>query len=110
RDYLLKPAGFFAGHLKRHSKSRRQAPIYWPLSSPKGLTTIWLYYHRLTPDTFFTVLREHIKPRLDDEERRLFNLKQQAGPSATPSQVREIGAVEDLVEDLCAFRDELQHI
>lgn len=110
RDYLLKPAGFFAGHLKRHSKSRRQAPIYWPLSSPKGLTTVCLYYHRITPDTFFTVLREHIKPRLDDEERRLFNLKQQAGPSATPSQVREIGAVEDLVEDLRAFRDELQRI
>ncbi len=110
RDYLLKPAGFFAGHLKRYSKSRRQAPIYWPLSSPKGLTTVWLYYHRITPDTFFTVLREHIKPRLEDEERRLFNLKQQAGPSATPSQVREIGAVEDLVEDLRAFRDELQRI
>lgn len=110
RDYLLKPAGFFAGHFARHKKSRRQAPIYWPLSSPKGLTTVWLYYHRLTPDTFFTTLREHIKPRIDDEERRLFNLKQQAGPSATPSQVREIGGVEDLVEDLRALRDELQNI
>jgi len=28
REYFRKPAGFFADHLKRYSKSRRQAPIY----------------------------------------------------------------------------------
>ncbi len=110
RDWFNSPSGFFAGHLKRHSKSRRQAPIYWPLSSPKGLYTVWLYLHRLTTDTFFTVLRDHVKPRLEDEERHVFNLKQQAGPSATPSQARDIAAAEELVEDLRALRDELQHI
>lgn len=110
RDWFRSPAGFFAGHLKRHSKSRRQAPLYWPLSSPKGLYTVWLYLHRLTTDTFFTVLRDHVKPRLEDEERHVFNLKQQAGPSATPSQARDIATAEELVEDLRALRDELQRI
>ena len=33
RDYFRQPAGFFADHLKRYRKSRRQAPIYWPLST-----------------------------------------------------------------------------
>jgi hypothetical protein len=110
RDWFRSPSGFFAGHLKRHSKSRRQAPIFWPLSSPKGLYTVWLYLHRLTTDTFFTVLRDHVKPRLEDEERHVFNLMQQAGPSATPSQARDIAASEEQVEDLRALRDELQCI
>lgn len=110
REWFRRPAGFFSDHLKRYSKSRRQAPIYWPLSSPKGLYSVWLYYHRLTADTFFTIQREFVKPRLEDEERHLFNLKQEAGPSPMPSHAREIGAAADLVEDLRAFRDELQCI
>jgi hypothetical protein len=110
RDYFRKPAGFFADHLKRYSKSRRQAPIYWPLSSPKNLYTVWLYYHRLTPDTFFTVLRDHIKPRLEEEERHAFNLRQHAGPAATSSQARDIAASEEIVEDLRVLRDEVQRI
>ena len=36
RDYFSRPSNFFADHLKRYSKSRRQAPIYWPLSSENG--------------------------------------------------------------------------
>jgi len=44
REWFRRPAGFFADHLKRYSKSRRQAPIYWPLSSPGGRYTVWLYY------------------------------------------------------------------
>jgi len=47
RDWFRRPAGFFANHLKRYSKSRRKAPIYWPLSTASGSYTIWVYYHRL---------------------------------------------------------------
>jgi hypothetical protein len=35
-DYFRKSSGFFADHLKRYSKSRRQAPIYWHLSAGNG--------------------------------------------------------------------------
>ena len=110
REWFRKPAGFSADHLKRYSKSRRQAPIFWMLSSPTGLYTLWLYYHRLSPDTFFAIQREFVKPKLDDEERHLFNLKQAAGPSPTPSQTREISTAAALVEDLRAFRDEVQRV
>jgi hypothetical protein len=39
REYFRKPGkgGFFDYHLKRHSKSRRKAPIYWLLQSAKKL-------------------------------------------------------------------------
>jgi hypothetical protein len=110
REWFRKPAGFFADHLKRYSKSRRQAPIFWMIASPGGLYTLWIYYHRLSPDTFFAIQREFVKPKLDDEERHLFNLKQAAGPSPTPSQAREIGTATALVEDLRAFRDEVQRV
>jgi hypothetical protein len=110
REWFRKSSGFFADHLKRYSKGGRQAPIYWMLSSPTGLYTLWLYYHRLSPDTFFAIQREFVKPKLEDEERHLFNLKQAGGPSPTPSQAREIGTATALVEDLRAFRDEVQRV
>ena len=42
REYFRRPGGFFADHLKRYSKSRRQAPIYWPLSTASGTSAPWL--------------------------------------------------------------------
>ncbi|MFM8475219.1 MAG: Eco57I restriction-modification methylase domain-containing protein, partial [Planctomycetaceae bacterium] len=55
REWFRRPAGFFADHLKRYSKSRRKAPIYWALSTPSACYTVWLYYHRFAKDTFFKV-------------------------------------------------------
>lgn len=110
RDYFRKPTAFFADHLKRYSKSRRQAPIYWPLSSPNGLYTVWLYYNRLTPDTLFTVLRDHLHPKLEYEERRAFQLRQEAGVNPSPSQRRDMAEVDELVEDLRAFKAELERV
>ncbi|WP_295432661.1 BREX-1 system adenine-specific DNA-methyltransferase PglX [uncultured Thiodictyon sp.] len=47
RTWLRRPDGFFADHLARYSKSKRRAPIYWPLSTASGGFTLWLYYPRL---------------------------------------------------------------
>ena len=66
REYLRKPNGFFADHLKRYSKSRRKAPIYWPLSTASGSYTAWIYYNRLTPDTLFQVIVDFLDPKLRD--------------------------------------------
>ena len=110
REFFAKPAAFFAGHLKRHSKSRRQAPIYWPLSSPNGLYTLWLYYPRLTADTLFTALRDFLEPKLQYEEGRAFRIRQDAGPTPAPSQRAEIAEADELVDDLRALRDELKRV
>ena len=45
------PSSFFDHHLKRHSKSRRKAPILWQLGTPSGRYSVWLYAHRLTRDS-----------------------------------------------------------
>lgn len=51
QSYLESPNGFFDYHFKRYTKSRRKAPIYWPISSPEGEITMWVYYPKLSNQT-----------------------------------------------------------
>ncbi len=55
---------FFSCHLKQYSKSRRKAPIYWPLSTSSGSYTLWLYYPSLTCQTLYTAINDFIEPKL----------------------------------------------
>ena len=105
RTYFRK--SFFVDHIKRYSKSRRKAPIYWQLSTPPASYSIWLYYHRFTKDTFYKVLNEFILPKLQFEERELTNARQQYGPSPTANQRKEISARESLVAELKTFKEEV---
>jgi hypothetical protein len=105
RDYFRKPAGFFAEHLKRYSKSRRQAPIYWQLSAGNGSYSAWLYYHRFTQDTLYRVLRDFVEPRIQQAEREQFELESQgalSGDAATRLQ-----ETQTLLQDLRMFKSEL---
>ena len=63
-EYLHRPAGFFADHVSQYSESRRQAPIYWPISTKSGSLTIWLYYPRLNKDTMARLITEVLDPKL----------------------------------------------
>jgi hypothetical protein len=110
REYFRKPSGFFQDHLKRYSKSRRKAPIYWQLATSSGSYSVWLYYHRFTKDTFYKILNDHVNPKHREEERRLTSLRQDSGPNPTAGQRNEIAALEGFVEELCAFRDEVSRI
>lgn len=64
RDYLNRPAGFFADHLSVYSKSRRKAPIYWPLSTRSGEFILWIYYPQLDADSLPRLITEVLDPRL----------------------------------------------
>ena len=57
-DYFanMGAGGFFEYHFKRYTKSRRKAPIYWPISSQSGDTVVWCYYPRLSEQTIPAVL------------------------------------------------------
>ena len=103
RDYFRKATGFFADHLKRYSKSRRQAPIYWPLSTASGSYTLWLYYHRLTSDTLFNAVNNCVNPKVADAERRIQNAEARLETAAGAAGTK----VRDEVDELKAFRDEL---
>lgn len=77
RDYFRRPGndGFWVDHVKRYSKSRRKAPIYWLLQSSKRNYALWLYYHRLDKDIFFKALTSYVEPKLRLEEGRLAQLR-----------------------------------
>lgn len=55
---------FFAFHLQRYSKSRRKAPIYWPLATASGSYTLWVYYPSLTSQTLYTAINDFVEPKL----------------------------------------------
>jgi hypothetical protein len=108
RDYIRKPAAFFADHLSRYSKSRRQAPIYLPLSTSSGSYTLWLYYHRLTDQTLYTCINDYIEPKL----LRTRDLAAQLGnkPDRTTSDSKQLETLQDLESELADLRDELLRI
>jgi hypothetical protein len=77
RDYFRKvgKGGFWDDHVKRYSKSRRKAPIYWLLQSSKGNYALWLYYHRLDKDLYYKALVNYVEPKLRLEENKLSQLQ-----------------------------------
>jgi hypothetical protein len=107
RDYFRK--SFFADHLKRYSKSRRQAPIYWPLSTASGSYTVWLYYHRFAKDTLYRV-QELANDKLAFEERQLTNLRQESGPNPSAGQRKQLAEKEAFVQELREFRTEIARV
>ncbi|MFB1496658.1 Eco57I restriction-modification methylase domain-containing protein [Thiocapsa sp. N5-Cardenillas] len=98
---------FFPDHIKRYSKSRRKAPIYWQLATPSAGYSVWLYYHRFTRDTLYKVLNDSVSPKLQHEERKLMGLLQGAGGTPTANQRTEIAEQQGFVEELRAFREEV---
>jgi hypothetical protein len=109
RDYFRKPAGFFADHLKRYSKSRRQAPIYWPLSTASGSYTLWIYYHRLTPDTLYKCVQQFVNPKLADVEKELNHFRTVLGANEGGAKERKrLEDLEDLRSELIELRAELE--
>ena len=102
-DYLRKPGGFFADHLARYSKSRRQAPIYWPLSSSSGSFTVWVYYPRLTSDTLFRIDNRYLQTKLESVNREIATLT----GALTDLMGRDATAARDRLADRTARREEL---
>ena len=112
RDYFRKPAGFFADHLKRYSKSRRQAPIYWPLSTASGSYTLWIYYHRLTDQTLFQCVNDFVKPKLEEVNRDLerLNAECRVQNGGTAKQREQLEAMGDFAVELKEFHDDLLRV
>lgn len=107
REWFRRPAGFFADHLKRYSKSRRQAPIYWMLSTGNGNYSVWLYYHRFTADTLYRVLQDYVDPRISQAERDCFEWQQQAASGGTADAAQQLQSSLALLDDLKRLKAEL---
>lgn len=103
-------AGFFEHHLRRHSKSRRKAPIVWQMGTSSGRYSIFAYAHRLTRDSLFALQNDIAAPRLAVEERRLASLRTQAGASPSARERAEIEAAEAAVDEMRTVLAELRRI
>ena len=108
REYFQRSNLFFDDHLKRYSKSRRYAPIYWPLSTPSGSYTLWLYYHRINDQILYTCITDFVDPKLKQVGEDLVRLRQKSGRSR--DEESELERLSDLERELKDFRDELLRV
>lgn len=108
RDYFQKPSGFFADHLKRYSKSRRQAPIYWPLSTESGSYTLWIYCHRLTNQTLYSCINDFVEIKQKQVSEDLGKLRNKSSRNA--GEEKDLERLSSLDSELKDFRDELLRI
>jgi len=99
---------FFRLHIKQYSKSRRQAPIYWPLQSPTGAYTLWLYYHRVSKQTLYACVNDFVEPKLENVVNELNALRSAA--SRSTQEEKDLARLSDLQAELKDFRDELLRI
>lgn len=107
REYFRKPGLFFAEHLSRYSKSRRQAPIYWPLSLGGGYT-LWLYYHRLTDQTLYSCVNDFVEPKLAQVRQELAWIAQHS--SGGSAEQRDVERLSDLEAELRDLHNELLRV
>jgi hypothetical protein len=97
---------FFTFHLLRYSKSRRKAPIYWPLSTPSGSYTLWVYYPNLTSQTLYTAINDFVEPKLKQLGADLAMVRNK-GSARSRDDEREFEALQAIELELMELRDTL---
>jgi hypothetical protein len=100
---------FFPFHLQRYSKSRRKAPIYWPLATASGAYTLWLYYPDLNSQTLYTAVNEFIEPKLEQVGKELAALRNK-GNARNRDDDRLLEALQTLEKELIELHDILLQI
>jgi hypothetical protein len=106
RDYISRSGGFFANHLKRYSKSRRKAPLYWQLSTASGSYSVWVHYPRLTDQTLYTIVNRYIAPKIEDVQRSIVRIEEDL-PNASGA---ETARLRDALHTHRKLLDELQEM
>ena len=109
-DYLTNPNRFFDDHKSQYSKSRRRAPIYWPLQTPSQEYTLWVYYPDLDAQTLYTCVNDYVTPKLENEVRpELQRLREkiQAGEAEARGELTRLETLEQELEEM---REELLRV
>jgi len=103
---------FFAFHLQLYSKSRRKAPIYWPLSTTSGNYTLWVYYPSLNNQTLFTVVNDFLDGpdgKLTQVSRECTELRIKGG-SRSRDEEKQYETLQTFEQELTDLRDTLLKI
>jgi hypothetical protein len=106
RRWLRRDA--FKEHLRRYSRSRRKAPIYWPLATASGSWTLWLYWPALTDQTLYRAVNDCIEPKLKRTAETLRTLR--ADTARSGADERELARLTDLEAELMDLRTALLDI
>src|SRR5690606_27739184 len=90
---------------------------YWQLVSRTGTRqpaySVWLYYHRLSDDTLWSVLRDYVGPKRGLEAGRLKDLLERAASAEGAEKRRlekEAERTAELVEELGGFERRLRQV
>lgn len=100
---------FFAFHLQRYSKSRRKAPIYWPLATATGSYTLWLYYPSLSSQTLYTSINDFVEPKLKEVGAGGTALRNK-GSARTRDEEKQFETLQAFELELIELRDTLLNI
>jgi hypothetical protein len=112
-EYFSQLGGFFDRHLKEYTFGTRKAPIYWPLSTVSGSYTVWVYYPRLSHDTLYRIVTEHVEPKLSKAAQRVAQLTGEQGKAEGREAARitkELGELHALHDELEEFNAELVRV
>lgn len=108
-EFFSRPSGFFSYHLNIYTESRRQAPIYWPLSTASGEYIIWIYYPTADSQTLYTAINDYIGPRLEQLSSEMENLRS-IGPARTRGDEKRLEALHSFEVELIEMRDSLLNL
>nr|WP_256468003.1 BREX-1 system adenine-specific DNA-methyltransferase PglX [Bradyrhizobium sp. CW9] len=109
RDYLDLPSGYFQLHLRKHTLSRRKAPIYWPLSTTSGSYSLWLHYPSLTSQTLYTAVNDFVEPKLKQVEHETGALRNKVN-ARSRDEDQKLEMLQLLESELVELRDTLLQI
>ena len=99
---------FFKDHIKKYSKSRRQAPIYWPLQTVSGSYTLWVYYQNLNSQTLYTCVNDFLQPKIKAVIQQVELLK--ANTNRTNKEEQELSSLCDFEKELLELKETLLDI
>ena len=92
---------FFALHVKKYTDSRRQAPIYWQLSSYNCSFSYWFYFDELNSQSLIMCVNDKIEPVCEELESEILKLNK-SEKNQTAVNIEQ--------EKLLSLRDELESL
>ncbi|WP_223306390.1 BREX-1 system adenine-specific DNA-methyltransferase PglX [Achromobacter insolitus] len=103
-DYLGRK--FFDDHLQKYTKSKRQAPIYWQLSTSSGRYSLWLYYPRVNSQVLYTAINDLVEPKIKEIGTDVAGLRNK-GSARTRDDEKQFEALQAFELELIELRDTL---
>lgn len=104
---------FFRHHRTRYSKSKRTAPLYWPLTVPSRRWGLWLYAPTLRRDTLFAIAGA-TAARIARAESEILRLQGERDAGGAGRSARDVmtalTAEQELAEELATFRREAERV